>query len=501
MYFGSQTNPLLRVEMSEADKGWGPAPNLGSRGLKTMQFRPRHSRLYWFAPVLILVPVIWRFLLEPPPPPNLEDLNVVLIVVDTLRSDALGFMNPEVRTTPHLDRLAEQGVVFERAYAPAPWTQPSMASLFTGLMPSTHNVRLLMDHLGEDRLTLAEALRARGFSTHGIVTNNLISESLGFAQGFDDYELIAKSGRSIYEGVTSRVVTNHALEWLAKRKPGPYFLLVHYFDPHYSYQHHPGYSLTDDYGGKLHPGMPIDELRRMSPDLDAEDIAYLRKLYQEEVAFTDYQIGRLLKALDQRGGDRKLIIFTADHGEEFLSHGWLGHTRTLYEELIHVPLVVRLTGALQPRRIQQPVSLVDLFPTLLDLSRVPDKELQSDGLSLRNLLFFGTPLHREQVRAEVSFLPPNPKSEAKRALLTAVIEPDRKLIHNLEDDSWQAFDLLRDANEKANLFAKSTSWEELRADLTDWEAIHVPSWGPELDLRPRIDAETERRLRSLGYVQ
>jgi len=211
----------------------------------------RLSSLKGFRSAIVLLPLgLFLFAhcgesVDEPRVPDLEDLNVVMIVVDTLRADALGAYNSTIHHTPHIDRLANQGILFEQAYSPAPWTQPSVASLFTGHMPSTHNVRVLHDVLAEEKMTMAEVFRGRGFSTHGIVSNSLVRKSLGYAQGFEDYQVIGSPGSAGHLEVTGQKVTDRALQWLAEEREGKYFLSLHYFDPHYAYQHHEEFSRSD----------------------------------------------------------------------------------------------------------------------------------------------------------------------------------------------------------------------------------------------------------------
>ena len=204
--------------------------------------------------------------------------------------------------------------------------------------------------------------------------------------------------------------------------------------------------------------------------------------------------------LEDRSKDT-LIILTSDHGEEFLTHGWLGHTRSLYDGMIRIPLIFWLPGALPPRRVQSPVSLVDVLPTLLSFSRLPMPQIPFDGLSLKQAIMTGDSVAREELYAEVSFLPPAGGSEEKRALSTALIRRKLKVIHDFQSDVWKAFNVVQDPMELTDLWGKDRAWEEMRQQLLAWEAKNVPGWKIDHQQGPKIDADTLKRLRSLGYVQ
>jgi arylsulfatase A-like enzyme len=288
------------------------------------------------------------------------------VVVDTLRADRLGCYGAERDTSPSLDALARGGVRFERAYATAPWTKPAVASMFTGLYPAAHGAGRVKNALPEGARTLAEILREAGYRSAGVVSHDVVRAVNGFAQGFDRY-LESEAGG--HDHVSTPGVTEQALAELADLAAGdaPFFLFVHYFDPHYNYKRHPGVGFAAERAGRLDGSQPLVSLRRWGEDLSDAELGFLRDLYDEEIRFTDAGIGRLLEGLERSGrGGNTYVVATADHGEAFLEHGWLGHTRSLYDVLLRVPLLVRGPG-LDPRVVEEPVSLVGLLPTVLDL--------------------------------------------------------------------------------------------------------------------------------------
>jgi arylsulfatase A-like enzyme len=426
--------------------------------------------------------------------------NVVLVVLDTVGAEHVGSALPEAGHTPHIDRLAAEGVTFRRAFSTAPWTQPSVASLLTSRMPSSHGVLRLRQVLPETLVTLAERMQTAGYETAGFVTHDLLKRQLGYAQGFDHWDESHIGG---HEGITSRQVTDAALAWLRGRsRSAPFFLFVHYFDPHFVYQHHPEHDLTAGYHGPLRPGMDIWDLRNQRERLTPEDVAYLVGLYREEIAFTDAQIGRLLEQL--RASDLEqdtLVVLAADHGEEFMRRGWIGHTRTLYDELLHVPLVMRLPGRLRPRALDAPVSNLDVAPTVLELVGLePDAEAQ--GISLVPYLAEGAPpLPERDLRAEVSFVAPRRDvREEQTVFLTALMRGDLKLIHDLASGQFALYDRAADPGERTDAFASHPRAEELRRALLAWEETRAADGAPAAKLLEPSDAELER-LRALGYVQ
>lgn len=304
---------------------------------------------------------------EPPP-------NILLIVVDTLRFDHLGTYGYERPTSPEIDsRLAARGVVVESAYSQAPWTLPSMASMHTG-----RRAEELLDAKGqpfgipEPAATLAEELKARGYTTAAFIANPTLHQGNGFAQGFDTFETapyeLASMARHA-EDINARALPY--LRQLQQEPRRPFFLYLHYLDPHDPYDNT---EIVDgkspyfpDYQGNFRGtdvhGLYLGALQMADPQQDLEQI---KALYDSEVHYVDRHIGEILAALPEAEKKRTLIVLTADHGEELWDHGGFKHGETLYEELIHVPLIFRWDGHLPAgKRLEGTVRLLDLWPTLL----------------------------------------------------------------------------------------------------------------------------------------
>ncbi len=308
---------------------------------------------------------------------------VVLGSIDTLRADHVSAYGYARQTTPQIDRLAAGGVRFAQAFAAASWTLPSHASLFTSQLPSRHGVQHERVALPAAATTLAETLSAAGFATAGFVSWVYVGARYGLAQGFDVYrELIDVSRLEFASGggaARAESVIDAALGWLGSAPRQPFFLFVHLFDPHMDYA----------------PPQPYDTL--FGGDPAASDgryasvrpyIAYLHAdpppplpmlareritaLYDGEIRYADDQLGRLLRALERRG-EECIVVVLSDHGEELGEHGsFEGHGWTLYDEVLRVPLVLRLPGAEAAGAVvEAPVTLLDVAPTVLDALGLP----------------------------------------------------------------------------------------------------------------------------------
>ena len=322
-------------------------------------------------------------------PNNNARKNVILIVIDTTRFDDISFDPAQPGLTPHLAGLAAQGTTYKKHYAQSSWTLPSMASIITSQMPiQTGVVSYNRAKLDPRAQTLAEIIQRQGLRTAAFSANELVRADTGFAQGFDSFTQIhAPLGSCLDNGER---LNRRVLDWLDQSGEAPFFMWLIYIDPHSPYLP------PSDYIGR--PPVPKLSLlgrwrafvswgpfsRTLTPK--AEYVKYYRPLYQGEIQYVDHCIGALLETLKQKGIlDQTLVIVTADHGEEFLEHGLLIHGTSLYEELIHVPLII-YDGA-QPQKgkaVNQITRNLDLFPTILQYlgMEVPPQALGSSILPL-----------------------------------------------------------------------------------------------------------------------
>ena len=427
--------------------------------------------------------------------------NLLLIGVDTLRFDrtALDPSSAEVggppreRVTPEILRFAEAAVLFRQATAQASWTLPSFASVLTGRYPHEHGALSTDGLLEPAELTLAEILREAGYRTASIVSHTFLTWRHGMAQGFSRRDERGVRGEL---AITSRALTDAALEWLSGAGRGaPFFLFVHYFDPHYEYLDRPEFPFADAYRGWLRDEAPdIATLRTEAERLRPADLAYLRALYDEELAATDREIGRLLAALDADGlANRTAVVLVADHGEEFLDHDWLGHTPSLHQEVVRVPLLLRLPGVTPARHvIDEPVETRAVFATLLDHLGVDGPERGSAPSLLP--LIRGEDGAPEQVYSSV-WLPDLPAGSGKRARRTAVRQGRWKLIRDHDSGRDRLFDLERDPGER-RIVTSAPQAAELGRALDGW----FGSWPEAPGRRTSLGAAERRRLEALGYL-
>jgi len=426
--------------------------------------------------------------------------NVLMIVVDTLRQDHLGCYGYSRDITPSIDALAASGLRFDRAYATAPWTMPSVASMITGLYPGSHGLTRTT-RLPAEAVTVAEILGEHGYATAGVVSHVLLGSVFGFDQGYEVYEQTVRE--KPHKAVTTEAVTDKAQSLLRQlaEDDRPFFLFVHYFDPHYEYQRHPEIGLAPERAGRLDGTQTIHELRALLGDITDEEVEFVRDLYDEEIAHTDAGIGRLLATLRETGQDpNTLILFVADHGEEFVEHGWIGHTRTLYEELVRVPLIVRPPQArARAGATDRLVSLASLTPTILDYCGIETEELGFQAPSLAALVDSGLAEGLPAAYAEVEYVPLKKSSAVKITFKKALATASYKVVRDDLSGRVEVFDLVKDPGERHDL---ADSRPDLVARLLP-ELEQAIARSRERALDPeeaQIDEELIERLRSLGYV-
>ena len=419
--------------------------------------------------------------------------SVILVVVDTLRADHLGLYGYARPTSPNLDAWAKDGRVFDHAYAPSPWTLPSFASIYTGHWPLIHQggrfVRL--DAGNFDTLApveylpaLAEILQTEGFQTMAVVNNAYLAPSFGMARGFDVYDFDPAAGSNPHRSAASTI--QRAFELVDAAAGQPFFLVIHLFEPHDPYSAPPPFrgSFTAAVAGSNFT-LPITDLQGLRvEELSAEDQAFITAAYDEDIAYTDQQLGVLRDGLADRGLlEDSLVIFTADHGEELFEHGGFEHAHALWQELLHVPLILWGAGV-NPGRDATPVSLVDIAPTVLDwldlVSPVP-----FDGLSL---------LPTVSASVQVPDRPLYAESVPRSTPQSAVIRWPHKLVIDHASGRLRRFDLAQDPHERHILAGNSRALvadfcrHQLRARDSE-QAPATPS------------QEVTERLRSLGYLR
>ena len=443
-------------------------------------------------PALVIPVALARAEAPPSRPPN-----VVVLVVDTLRADRLGAYGNTDGLTPFLDSLAARACVFRNAYAQSSWTLPSVASLFTSRFPSQHHVVSFDAPIANDQTTLAQALRQRGYVTGGFSANDLVSSARGFAQGFDRFTTFG------WGKTPAEAVTREALSWLDTLPPEkPVFLYLQYMEPHPPYRPLPA-TLARLSAGRGHASIGVTadadfvvlDSRRWS-NADPQALVRLRDLYDAEVSDVDAQLGGLFEALRSRGFmDNALAIVTADHGEELMDHGRVGHGVTLYQEVIHVPLIAALPHSSTPRSISSAVSLIDVAPTILDLATAA-QPASFRGRSLAPLLEGrgGAAPPASDPGISYSELVDPASERVGRMHDRALLVGTHKLIARATGGE-EAYDIASDPGEKNPQGLSSRDRQALRRILARMPHSDTGSHAA----RVRADEITRERFRLLGY--
>ncbi len=422
--------------------------------------------------------------------------SVLLITMDTTRADHLGCYGYGKPISPNLDRFAETGTLFTDAISQAAVTPVSRASILTGLDPYSHGLRV-MHGLTENRLsdsydTCAEVLQLAGYNTAAFVSAFPVSERFGLHQGFDEFDADFMHGPSkqfvtakgtVETGLNQRradETTSRALDWLSKQAD-PFFLWVHYFDPHDPLLLPPGVD-SSKFSGTLSK--------------------VLREFYDLEIQYMDQQMGRIFQELSRSGKlDEMVVIVVADHGEGLGDHNWWTHG-ILYQEQIRVPLIIRTPLQSQKRRIDHSVRLIDIMPTVLELVGLDGASAPSmDGTSLVPLLEGDPPDYQCVAYSDsvnmLTYRFMMDIEEKKDEMLFAIVDRPWKYIHHLlRREESELYNLADDPDEQHNLMV--THPEQAARLLAVLQARDFMP-GPDSQ-RGRMSSEDVERLRSLGYV-
>ncbi len=310
-----------------------------------------------------------------------NNCNVILISLDTLRADHMGIYGYNRDTTPHLNEFARKGIVFENTFASSPNTVISHATMLTSLEPMVHEATPEYI-LGNEFDTLAEFFKKKGYKTGGFTTHgSWLNKKMGFAQGFDDFHSQWANAPGINE---------YVFEFLEKNKKNDLFLFVHYYDIHSDYKKLPYDTGTyfdrkfcNDYKGAFTgcrdnscASFYLEKVNSNKLTIPEKDLEYIMALYDGGIAYSDHHVNRLFKRLKELDlFDNSMIVITADHGEEFKEHGCMLHEQ-LYDEVMHVPFMVKLPGKTEHARIRTPVGVIDIMPTILDFVGIPYEKLQ-----------------------------------------------------------------------------------------------------------------------------
>lgn len=436
----------------------------------------------------------------PPEPPA----NVVVVLVDTLRAQNLSTYGYARETSPHLSAFASESLLFEDAWAQAPCTYPSVNSLLTGRDGTAFWIQEgTRVGIPEAIPSMVEILDERGYATLAFSASPIVRKTPsehnhfgGFDRGFDVFD-----ERCLWDDASC--VNERALEYLDVVRE-PFFLYLHYMDPHDPYRPPEARWSTEPYQGKSfieegdpNPIIDLLALRRKNPaasampfEIDERDAAHLVNLYDDEIAYWDGRFGELHEALRERGLlDRTVVAVVADHGEELLEHGHVKHCGTLFDTEIRTPFLLRLPGVEGGRRFTAPVQNLDLVPTLLEYLEIETEGLRLDGRSLRPLLENGE--DGEAVHEHVF---------SAWGSLRAVRSGSYKLMMDLATKRVVLYDLERDPGETRDLSAeRPREVRRLQLALSRW-IREVEEVADETEALRR-GQEAADRLRALGYVR
>ena len=420
--------------------------------------------------------------------------NVVVVLVDTLRPDFLGCYGHPAGLTPFVDQLAARGTRFGHAYAASTWTNPSVASLFTSRWQSQTGVMNLFSVLPDRERTLAEALHERGFTTAAFLATRSIPGAAGFGQGFDVWEEVIDQ---MQEKGTGAQLNQRTLAWLDARPREdhrPLLLYLHYMEPHFPYDPRPDrleavlaprhYTQAERDGWDERVNTWLEH--SLEGGAHPDDVGIVRDQYLAEVASFDQTLRELFDGLEARGVlAHAVVVITADHGEEFHEHGVFGHGLDLFNETLHVPLLLLVPGQ-RAGVADDPVSLIDVAPTILELTGAR-AEPSFEG---RSLLHQGTraPAYAELLLDVTGKQPPQNR---------ALIDGSRKIVLT-PDGGEQFYDLTHDPGEQDPQAFDGP----VRAQLV--QTLDASRLRAQRDVgateQRQVDNATREHLRALGYA-
>ena len=426
--------------------------------------------------------------------------NILVYLVDTLRADHLGCYGYERPTSPRLDAFAQEAVLFENSQAQTPWTRASVASMLTGMWPQSHGTNGDDDALSEEAVTLAETLGAAGYRTAAITGNGNAARVAGFAQGFDYFKYL-RNLRSDDPLATSADLNEAVFAWLDDNAETeqPFLLWVHTIDPHAPYDP------PEPFRSTFAPGVAdpdlgsiatIQELNRQKESVSEAIIGDLLDLYDAEIAANDASFGALLDDLRRRGlYDDLVVVFLADHGEEFYDHGGWTHGKTLHSEMLDTPLLFRLPGATSGQRSPHVVQHVDVMPTLLEVAGVTTPQSVQGRSFLPIVLAPEVTQWQDQGMAYLDL-------RGRRG--HSFVDGQWKLIQYEEGGAEgfpELYDRRLDRVEKSNLAPQEPEQARFLAALRRRQEARLEAGlGPaEVDAEERAKVEAE--LRALGYIQ
>lgn len=399
--------------------------------------------------------------------------HVVLISIDTCRADHLGCYGYSRKTSPCIDAVAAEGILFNHAVTSVPITLPSHSSMLTGTIPLYHKVRDNNSYrLTSSNVTLAEVLRENGFTTGAVIGAFVLDSQFGLDQGFETYEdSVGKENKTFFRVNERKAgeVTRLANLWLEQHHNDSFFLFLHYYDPHYPYDLHKSFTFTS-----------------------LLFFAFTKDKYDSEIAYTDYCVSQVIRKLKELGlYDSTLLIITSDHGESLKEHSESSHGYLIYHSTLHVPLIFKVPGGPEGERINELAGLIDIVPTVFGcLGIAIPPHVQGRDLSI----FFSN--NRGSIEQRSIYCESLMPTKFDLSPFLGLVSNRWKYIHSSKPE---LYDLREDHRETKNLLNEQAQkayalQDQLRRILQNYGSDEAA------ESKVAIDEETRKRLESLGYI-
>lgn len=438
--------------------------------------------------------------------------HIILIGIDTLRADHLSCYNYPIKTSPSIDAFAQNATVFEQSISSSSWTLPSFASILTGLYHHEHlagipckkneNDKRDFPHtiLIDSLTTLAEVLKKQGYTTAAFTEGGIMSPEFGFAQGFEFFKVCSVPEKKLQKPTAKDIfhknvknVVDSSLEWIRKNRDKNFFLFLHTYEPHIPLKD--PLNILEEMKNDYKKFGFFDQIRKLDFKNVTKDAKYTeedgynwlcnqRMLYDCEIRYTDYHMGRFLSKLKKLGiFEDSLIIITSDHGTEFGEHGGMNHGNNLYQESIFVPMIIKQPKQQKGARISEVLAEgIDIFPTIMEACGINTGHLKISGGSLV------APKGEKAAQAHLF------KHEIN---LAVGIQNKKKMIFNYaHPETFELFDLGRDLSEKSNLFGRDdVSISQFIDPVVIPKASGIPCFGDQ------DSSQIKEQLKSLGYIE
>ena len=439
-----------------------------------------------------------------------------MISIDTLRPDHLGCYGYYRNTSPNLDQLSKESIIFKNCYSTTSWTLPAHISLLTSLTPANHQVYFPYQKMQDDIITLPYLLQNKNYYCVGFTGGGYLSADYGFGIGFDFYNQYTLRGDLSRRYNEAEEIAQQAIEWIKANKDKKFFLFLHTYQPHDPYMNESSWGKIFLEKNFKWRGINLGEIftkgvNRFNVKFSKKEIENIIALYDGEIRYTDEEFLKpLIKTLKNLGlYDNSIIVFTSDHGEEFYEHqAWL-HDHSLYNEAIKVPLIIKFPNSLHKGKvIDQIVRLIDIMPTILDYINYPLNNYNFDGSSLLNIISgkreyrsFLCDLALRDFREEYPAIIAANKDNLKLIINKKIHSPyPQQISVPFNDYRIELYDLSKDPNEKNNI-AQQKEYKEIIIDLIKMIDKYYQLVDKKRTETINLSEQLKERLKSLGYIK